>query len=139
VIVLDTNVLSELTRQVPDATVLEWLDTLAADEVATTAITAAELLYGVARLPAGHRKTGLAAAVHALIDDDFRSRVEPFDVLAAEQYAIVVSERDRRGRPITSADAQIAGICRSRNATLATRNTKDFEDTGVELVDPWNP
>lgn len=136
-IVLDTSVLSELTRQVPDATVVAWLDSLPSTEVATTAVTAAELLYGVARLPSGHRKSELAEAVHALLDDDFRGRIESFDAPAADQYAPVVTAREQRGRPIADADAQIAAICRARNATLATRNTKDFEDTGIELVDPW--
>ncbi|WP_190818680.1 type II toxin-antitoxin system VapC family toxin [Saccharopolyspora pogona] len=110
---------------------------LPATEVATTAITAAELLYGVSRLPDGHRKTALTAAVHALINDDFHGRVELFDELAATHYAVVVSERDQLGRPISAADAQIAAICRARGATLATRNIKDFEETGVELVNPW--
>ncbi|MGI8310045.1 type II toxin-antitoxin system VapC family toxin [Saccharopolyspora hattusasensis] len=136
-IVLDTNVLSELIRHTPEADVLAWLDSLPATEVATTAITAAELLYGVSRLPDGHRKTALTAAVHALLNDDFHGRVEPFDALAATHYAVVVSERDKLGRPISAADAQIAAICRARRATLATRNIKDFEETGVELVNPW--
>ncbi|MGH3981612.1 MAG: type II toxin-antitoxin system VapC family toxin [Pseudonocardiaceae bacterium] len=136
-IVLDTNVLSELTRQAPEEAVLAWLDALPAAEVATTAITVSELLYGIARLPSGRRKTVLAEAVHALINDDFAGRVEPFDVLAAEAYAVLVTERDKLGRPITVPDAQIAAICRARHATLATRNTKDFEDAGIELVDPW--
>ncbi len=135
-IVLDTNVLSELTRPVPDAAVLAWLDALPA-EVATTAVTAAELLYGVARLPAGRRKRELSEAVHGLINDEFQGRVAPFDVVTADHYAIVVATREEQGRPITVADAQIAAICRQHDATLATRNTADFEDTGVELVNPW--
>lgn len=137
-IVLDTNVLSELTRRSPDAGVLTWLDSLPADEVAMTAITAAELLYGVARLPQGRRKTELTEAVHAMINTDFHGRVEPFDAPAADQYAVVVTSRERLGRPIPVADAQIAAICRARHATLATRNVKDFEDTGVDLMDPWH-
>lgn len=136
-IILDTNVLSELTRKKPEAAVLDWLDALPVAEVATTAITAAELRYGVARLPDGRRKTLLAETIHALLNEDFRGRVEPFDELAAERYALVVSDRDKLGRPITAADAQIAAICHARRATLATRNTKDFEETGIELVNPW--
>lgn len=136
-IVLDTNVLSELTRQAPEACVLAWLDSLAVSDVVTTAVTAAELLYGVTRLPDGQRKTSLTAAVHALINDDFHGRVEPFDALAAAQYTLVVSGREKVGRPISAADAQIAAICRTRQATLATRNIKDFEDTGIDLVNPW--
>ncbi|MHA6802419.1 PIN domain-containing protein [Salinifilum ghardaiensis] len=136
-IVLDTNVLSEVIRPTPDADVLAWLDSLPATEVATTAITAAELLHGASRLPEGQRRSSLTAAVHALINDDFHGRVEPFDASAAAHYAAVVSERCALGRPISAADAQIAAICRARAAVLATRNVKDFEDTGVELVNPW--
>lgn len=137
-IVLDTNVLSELTRTKPEAAVLAWQDSLPVAEVATTAITAGELLYGVARLPSGRRKTALAEAVHALINDDFAGRVEPFDALAAQAYALVVTDREKIGRPISVADAQIAAICPARGATLATHNTKEFLDTGIELVDPWH-
>lgn len=136
-IVLDTNVLSELTRQVPDAGVLAWLDAQPANEVATTAITVAELLYGVARLPAGRRKTELCDVVHALVSEDFRDRVEVFDATAAGRYAAVVTDRERLGRPITVADAQIAAIAHTRHASLATRNIDDFTDTGVDLVNPW--
>lgn len=134
---LDINVLSEFTRHSPEADVLARLDSFPATEVATTAITAAELLYGVSRLPAGHRKSSLATAVHALINEDFHGRVESFDAPAAAHYAVVVGERDRLGRPISAADAQIAAICRAREATLATRNVKDFEETGIELINPW--
>jgi toxin FitB len=137
VIVLDTNVISELTRRVPEPGVISWLDSWPAAEVATTAITAAELLYGVARLPSGHRKTALSAAVHGLLADDFHGRVLPFDDRAAPQYADIVSGRDRLGRPIGVADAQIAAICRASGAELATRNTDDFADTGIELINPW--
>jgi predicted nucleic acid-binding protein len=137
VIVLDTNVISELTRQTPAPGVLTWLDSLAVAEIATTAITAAELLYGVARLPDGRRKTELAAAVDGLLDDDFQGRVLSFGEPAARRYADIVSHRERLGRPIGVADAQIAAICRAVDATLATRNTDDFEETGIELVNPW--
>ena len=86
-IVLDTNIISELTRQVPEPRVLSWLDSLPAGEVGTTAVTAAELLYGVARMPAGRRKTELAAAVGGLLGTDFRDRVLPFDERCASRYA----------------------------------------------------
>jgi len=137
VIVLDTNVISELTRNTPEPGVISWLDSLQAAEVATTAITAAELLYGVARLPGGRRKTELAEAVHELLSDDFRGRVLAFDDRAAPRYADIVSGRDQLGRPIGVADAQIAAICLVLDAALATRNTADFEETGIELINPW--
>ena len=137
-IILDTNVLSELGRQVPSEEVLSWLDAQPADETATTAVTACELFYGVARLPEGRRKAELAEAVHGMLNDDLRGRVEPFDAAAAAHYAVVVCGRERIGRPISMADAQIASICRKLQATLATRNTRDFEDTGIDVIDPWN-
>jgi toxin FitB len=137
VIVLDTNVISELTRQSPAPSVLHWLDSLAVAEIATTAITAAELLYGVARLQDGRRKTELAAAVDGLLNEDFQGRVLPFGEPAARRYADIVSGRERLGRPIGVADAQIAAICRNIGATLATRNTDDFAETGIELINPW--
>ena len=136
-IILDTNVISGLTRPVPDSGVIAWLDSLPAEETAITAITAAELRYGVRRMPDGRRKTELSEAVSALINTDFRDRVEPFDVLAADQYADVVTARERAGQPISVSDAQIAAICRVLNATLATRNTSDFTGTGVNLINPW--
>lgn len=136
-IILDTNVISELTRPVPDYGVITWLDSLPAEETAITAITAAELRYGVSRMPDGRRKTELSEAVNALINADFRNRVEPFNVVAADQYADVVTTRERAGQPISISDAQIAAICRVLNARLATRNTSDFTGTGVNLINPW--
>lgn len=136
-ILLDTNVLSELIRPEPDKGVTAWLDSLDAATVATTAITAAELLYGVARLPTGRRKEQLSEAIRGLIEEDFDGRVEPFDAAAAIHYADLLSDRERAGRPISAADAQIAAICRKLRATLATRNTSDFRDTGIDLLDPW--
>ena len=136
-IVLDTNVISELTRRAPAPSVISWLDSLTAAEVATTAITAGELLYGVARMPGGHRKAELATAVHGLLSEDFQGRVLCYDEPAAHRYAGIVTSREQRGRPIGVADAQIAAICRTIGAALATRNIDDFEDTGIELINPW--
>lgn len=137
-IVLDTMVVSELARQAPDPGVVAWVDGFPTAEVATTSVTAAELLYGVARLPDGRRKTQLSDAIRCLLDEDFHGRIESFDRAAAGRYASVVTDREQLGRPISAADAQIAAICHRRGATLATRNTDDFADTGIELVNPWN-
>jgi toxin FitB len=136
-IVLDTNVLSELMRRRPAPRVVEWVDEQDASALAITAITVAELLYGVARLRDGARKGKLASAVHALVREDFAGRVLPFDVAAASEYADLVSERERQGRPVSAADGQIGAICRHRRARLATRNVRDFEATGVVVLDPW--
>jgi toxin FitB len=137
VIVLDTNVISELARQAPNPGVLSWLDSLEVSDVATTAVTAAELRYGVARLPDGHRKRELTVVIRGILTEDFHGRVLPFDERASVRYAEIVTGRERIGRPIGVADAQIAAICRDLVATLATRNTADFEETGIELIDPW--
>jgi toxin FitB len=137
VIILDTNVISELTRLSPEPAVMTWLDSLPTAEVSTTAITVAELLYGVGRLPDGRRRAALAEKIDALVNEDFRDRVKPFDGLAAGQYATVIVGREQKGRPISTADAQIAAICRVHRATLATRNTGDFTDTGIGLINPW--
>ncbi len=136
-IVLDTNVISELARQVPDPGVLSWLDSLEVSEVGTTAVTAAELQHGVARLPDGHRRRELSAVIQGILTEDFHGRVLPFDERASVRYADVVTGRERTGRPIGVADAQIAAICRDSGAILATRNTADFEETGIELINPW--
>jgi toxin FitB len=137
VILLDTNVLSELIRREPDAKVVGWVDSLDSTTVSTTAVTVAELLYGVARLPLGRRRQQLGDAIDALIGQDLGGRVEPFDAPAAARYAEVLSDRDRAGRPMSVADAQIAAICHRLEATLATRNIDDFEGVGIDLIDPW--
>jgi len=136
-IVLDTNVVSELMRRRPDAAVLGWVDAADPRELALTAVTAGELLHGVARLPNGARRRRLTAAVHDLLVEDFDGRVLPFDGAAAVHYGGLVAARERDGRPISIADAQIVAICRHHGAALATRNARDFAATGVEVVDPW--
>lgn len=136
-IVLDTSVISELARAVPDPGVLSWLDCLEAAHLATTAVTAARLRQGVARLPDGDRKEQLMVVIHGILTEDFQGRVLPFDERAAARYAEIVDSRERMGRPIGVADAQIAAICRNVGAMLATRSTDDFEGTGVKLIDPW--
>lgn len=137
-IVLDTNVISEVFRPHPDTHVVAWLESLTGD-VAITAVTLAELLAGVRRLPDGRRRTSLAARIDAALGPYRDTRaVLPFDDDAASHYADVLVAREQAGLPISTADAQIAAICRSHHAVCATRNTKDFASTGVELVDPWD-
>ena len=136
-IVLDTNVVSELMRGEPAGVVVEWVDRQPANDVYLTAVTLAEFLYGIARLPDGRRKTTLAELLDAMVADDFEHRVVAFDETAAAHYADIVVRRERGGRPISAADAQIAAICRSHDAVIATRNTSDFTDTGIPIVDPW--
>ncbi len=136
-IVLDTNVISELFRRVPDPGVTAWLESLEGD-VAITAITLAELFAGVRRLPEGRRKAELADAVTAAVEPYRGHAVLPFDDSCADAYAEILHECERVGQPVATADAQIAAICRVRGAVCATRNTKDFVNTGIELIDPWS-
>jgi toxin FitB len=136
VIVLDTNVVSELMRPAPAAVVVAWLGRHEVGTLMTTAVTVAEIRFGLARLPAGGRATQLQRLADEVFGR-FASQVLPFDVDAATLYGELAAERERTGRPIDALDAQIASICRLRGAPLATRNTRDFLDTGVELIDPW--
>lgn len=137
-IVLDTNVISEIFRPSPEPRVVEWLVSLTGD-IAITSITLAELLAGVRRLPDGRRKDELAQRIEEAVAPYRGSRsVLAFDEDAAERYAEVLASREAAGVPISTADAQIAAICLAHGATCATRNVKDFHHAGVELVDPWN-
>lgn len=136
-IVLDTNILSELMRLAPDLSVLTWVDSLPGGEVFLTAITVAECLYGVERLPDGKRKTALATGLSAMPSNEFAGRILPFDETAAARYATLVASGDRSGHPVSMADAQIAAICHVHSATLATRNIKDFERLDIALHNPF--
>lgn len=136
-IVLDTNVVSEVLRPHPDARVVAWMQNLTG-AVAITAVTLAEILAGVRRLPDGRRKSALGSRIDAALQPYRRTKaVLAFDDAAADHYADVLVARERAGIPISTADAQIAAICRASSASCATRNTKDFAYTGIELVDPW--
>lgn len=133
-IVLDTNVLSEPLRPHPESAVLDWL----ADhtDASITAITVGELLVGVSRLPPGARRDSLAAAVDRAIGE---AEVLAYDDVAAPAYARIQDHRRNAGRPLAVEDGMIAAICLAHGAALATRNTRDFEGLGVELVNPWEP
>lgn len=136
-IVLDTSVVSEIFRPTPEPRVVDWLASLAGD-VAITSVTLAELMAGVQRLPDGQRKGELTRRIDAALEPYRGSRaVLAFDDVAASRYADVLVARESTGTPISTADAQIAAICLAHGATCATRNVKDFVDTGVELVGPW--
>lgn len=137
-IILDTNVLSELMRPDPEQAVIAWMDRQDPAELFLTAITVAEILYGIARLPEGKRKSGLRELGAAVLQEDFAGRIISFDETAAARYAEVVCERQLSGRPINMADAQIAAICRTLSGvTLATRNSAAFEGIGLDLANPW--
>ncbi len=134
-IVLDTNVVSEVLKPRPDDKVLSWMKSI---EVRTsvTAMTVSELYAGVAILPEGKKKK---ATLRKVLDRVLSMYpILSFDFLAAQEYAEVVSRRRQSGQPISTVDAQIAAVCRANNAVCATRNVKDFENTGVRLINPWD-
>lgn len=136
-IVVDTNVVSELMRPSPASTVVDWIHAQDQGELYTTSITLAEVRYGIERLDAS-RRNELFASTADEIFNAFGDYVLPFDRSAAIHYAAIVSGRDRLGFPIDGFDAQIAAICAANNATLATRNVKDFQGTGIEITTPWH-
>lgn len=137
-IVVDTNVTSELMKPSPSTAVTTWVRNRGAADLYTTSITIAEVLYGIERLPAGRRKDQLKTTTKDVFSA-FADHLLAFDATAAVEYAGLVSSRERTGAPIDGFDAQIAAICRVHGATLATRNAKDFQDTGIDIVDPWRP
>ena len=136
-IVLDTNVLSELMRSQPAAPVFAWVSAQPRATLYTTSVSKAEVLFGIAVLPEGRRRLALAAAAEAMFADDFEGRVLPFDEAAAVHYAEIVAARRREGRPIEAFDAQIAATARVAGAGIATRHTGDFAGCGLTLVNPW--
>ncbi|EZP81802.1 Ribonuclease VapC [Novosphingobium resinovorum] len=136
-IVLDTNVISELMRREPDAAVIAWMGEQPMAGVFTTTLTQAEIFYGLALLPEGRRRDALVAAAQPMFDVDLAGRVLPFDTDAANAYPDIAVGRRKSGQPISQIDAQIAAIVRSRGARLATRNVADFADCGITVVNPW--
>lgn len=136
-ILLDTNVLSELMKAEPNRAVLSWAKECN-EKTATTAVTLSEILAGIARLPQGHKQQGLLLSAEKVVQRFSRQRlILPFDEFASPHYAAVIARRYSRGLPISAPDAQIAAICRAHGARLATRNLKGFVETGIELFNPW--
>jgi hypothetical protein len=137
VIVLDTNVISELMRAEPHMAVLAWVSAQPRAQLYTTHITQAEIFYGVAALPEGRRRAALAAAAEAMFAEDFAGRILPFEAMAAPRYADIVLARRRAGNPIEGFDALIAATALAAGASVATRDTGGFSDCGFTVIDPW--
>jgi predicted nucleic acid-binding protein len=137
VILLDTNVISELVRPVPDRRVIAWFDGLGATPLALCAITVAELRYGLACLPAGRRRAALETAVTAMLTQEFADRILPFGAAAAEAYGELAARHRQAGRTVGQSDLMIAAIALAEGCRLATRNGRDFALTGVEVIDPF--
>ena len=136
-IVVDTDVLSEMMRDIPDLLVKRWMISQFPAALFTTAICEAEILYGVALLPGGRRRNVLSKAAEAIFGE-FSGRILPFDSATAKAFAEIAAERRRIGRPIGESDAQIAAIARVHGAGVATRNVSDFAGCGIEVFSPWD-
>jgi predicted nucleic acid-binding protein len=138
-IVLDTNVISELMRANPDPAVFNWVASQPRAALYTTHINEAEIFYGIHALPAGRRRDALSMAATAIFGEDFAGRVLSFNGPAARRYAEIVNSRRANGRPIETFDALIAAIASAANAAVATRDTGGFDGCGVTLINPWQP
>ena len=136
-ILLDTNVISEMLKPAPDVAVKAWLNAQAPAEVYLSAVSEAELRFGVAVLAPGQCQDRLAEAIDALLREEFAGRLLPFDTAAARSFADIAAARRRSGRPISPFDGQIAAIARTHRAVLASRNLADFEGCDIPLIDPW--
>ena len=136
-VLLDTNVVSELIRKVPEPNVVTWVSGHSLDDLFFSAVSEAELRYGAAILPVGQRRNTLFREIEAMLRDAFEDRVLPFDSEAARAYGYIAAGRRSTGRPVAPADCQIAAIAASRGMVVATRNVRDFEDMGIKIVDPW--
>jgi len=136
-LVLDTNVISEIMKALPSARVMQWWSQQQSGELFTTTVSVAEILYGIEILPRGKRRDSLRAETEVVFTQDLAGRILPFDEEAAHAFPGIAAVRRAQGHPIAEFDAQIAAIARSRRAILATRNTADFEGCGVRLVNPW--
>ena len=138
-VILDTNVISEILKHTNgNRNVIDWLVGLDRDETYVTAVNTAELLYGLALVPPGRKRFALSRAIDDFIEQ-YRDHTLPFGVRASAYYASIAATRRQEGRPISAQDAMIAAIARSHGMALATRNVKDFEGTGVTLINPWEP
>lgn len=136
-IILDTNVISESMRSVPERRVMAWLDAQPTHDLYTTAITEAEVFNGIELMPSGKRSSALLVLAERIFEQELFGHVLPFDRASARWFAKLYASRKLRGKRIEPIDAQIAAIARSHNATLATRNTSDFEGCGIRIINPW--
>lgn len=137
--VIDTNVASEIVRvdRVREPQVISWFSLHDMADMYLTAVNKAELLYGIAIMPMGRKRSALQLTVERWLEIGFRERILPFDDEATRMYAQIAAIRRSSGKPIQVSDCQIAAITRTKDAILVTRNVRDFEDTGIEIVNPW--
>lgn len=137
-VILDTNILSELMKPQVSKAVTDWVAAQPRENLQTTSVTQAEILYGVAIRPIGKRSKFLRETAQAMFLEDFANQIISFDSKAAECFAEIMANRRKIGKPISQADAQIAAICLANNAAIATRNVDDFLDCQITIINPWD-
>ena len=137
-LVLDTNMLSEMMRPEPERKIADWIVRQPSDELFTAAVCQAEILSGLAIMPSGRRRADLEEAARSMFADDFAGRVLPFDTEAADAYAEIFAGRRKAGQPSGTIDLMLAAIARVRGASVVARNVADFEGVGVAIVNPWD-
>ena len=137
-LMLDTNMLSEMMRPEPERKIADWIVRQPSDELFTAAVCQAEILSGLAVMPSGRRRADLEEAAHSMFADDFAGRVLPFDTEAADAHVEIFAARRKAGRPGGTIDLMLAAIARVRGASVVTRNVADFEGVGVAIVNPWD-
>ncbi|HQT90375.1 MAG TPA: type II toxin-antitoxin system VapC family toxin [Acidiphilium sp.] len=137
-LLLDTNILSEMMRPEPDRKVVDWIVRQPSVELHTAAVCQAEVLAGLAIMPSGRRRTDLEEAARAMFTNEFGGHILPFDTDAASVYADVFAVRRKIGRPCGTVDLMLAAIARVRGARVVTRNVSDFDGLGVAVVNPWD-
>ena len=136
-ILLDTNVVSEVMRVTPNHAVLKWLNESRSSDLHLSTVTIAEISYGIQILPEGRRRLAISKRFDLFVEQGFSHRVLAFDAPSAFLYGEIMARRKRMGRPMSLPDGQIASIARARNMAVATRNTADFEETGIDLINPF--
>lgn len=138
-IILDTNVVSEMMRAMPAPAVVAWLNEQDAAALFLTAVTIGEIRFGLRALPEGKRRRSLEEGFERILAEAFAGRVLAFDEAAAHHYGEVMGRRKEIGRPMDILDGQIASIARSKGYSVATRNVQDFLECGIEIVNPFEP
>jgi hypothetical protein len=137
VLILDTNVISEILRPKPHEKVVQWVEDQPRQQLFTTAVTQAEILYGITLLPKGSRRQKLLEVAQAIFEEDLGGRILTFGAEVAGYYAQIAAARRSAGRPISQFDAMIAAIARLHDAKLVTRNISDFDICGIDVINPW--
>ena len=137
-ILLDTNVVSELMRTSPDPAVEAWIAQHPVENLFFSAVGESELCQGVEIIPTGRRRETLVPEIETMLHAAFDNRILPFDSRAARAYAVLTAKRRFAGRTVTPVNCEIAAIARAHGMAVATRNAQDFEDMGIDVYNPWD-